>query len=280
MDPPILPGAFAFDPLLMATHSTTLAWKIPWTEEPGRLLSMGSQRIGHDRVTSLSLWPPQHIGSFQGCHTRHIVVWLLAFLHSQADSEFREAHSHKIKRCLLLGRNAMTNPESILKSRDIILPTKFRLVKAIVFPIVMCGCESWTIKKAWVLKNGCFWTVMLEKTLESPLDCKEIQPVHPEGDQSWIVIGRTDAETPILWPPDEKNWLIGKDPDAGKDWKWEEKGTTEEEMVGWHHQLNGREFEQAPGVGGGQRSLACCYVVEKSQTWLSDWTELKWTGFQ
>ena len=104
------------------------------------------------------------------------------------------------------------------------------------------------------------WTVVLEKTLESPLDCKEIQPVHPKGNQAWIFIGRTDAEfeTPILWPPDAKNWLTGKDPDAGTDWRWEEKGTTEDEMVGWHHRLYGHEFEQAPGVGDGQGSLACC----------------------
>ena len=98
-------------------------------------------------------------------------------------------------------------------------------------------------KESWALKNWCFWTVELEKTLESPLDCKEIQPVHPEGNQSWIFIGRTDAETPILWPPDAKNWLIWKDPDAGKDWRQEEKGTTEGETVGWHHRLNGHEFE-------------------------------------
>ena len=102
--------------------------------------------------------------------------------------------------------------------------------------------------------------MVLEKTLGSPLDCKEIQPVHPKGNQSWIYIGRTDAEaeTPILSPPDAKNWLIGKDPDAGKDWRQEEKGMTEDEMVRWHHQLNGQEFEQTPGVGGGQGSLACC----------------------
>ena len=126
-------------------------------------------------------------------------------------------------------------------------------------------------------KNWCFWTVMLEKTLESPLDCKEIQPVHPEGNQSWIFIGRTDAEveTPILWPPDEKNWLIGKDPDAGNDWRWEEKGMTEDEMVGWHHSLFGHEFEQALGVGDDQGSLVCCSPwVTKSRTQLSDWTEL------
>ena len=115
-------------------------------------------------------------------------------------------------------------------------------------------------KESWALKNWCFWTVVLEKTLESPLDCKEIQLVHPKGDQYWMFIGRTvvEAETPILWPPDAKNWLIGEDPDAGKDWGQEEKGTTEDEMVGWHHQLNGHEFEQAPGDGDGQGSLACC----------------------
>ena len=115
-------------------------------------------------------------------------------------------------------------------------------------------------KESWAPKNWCFWTVVLEKILESPLDCKEIQAVHPKGSQSWIFIGRTEveAETLILWPPDGKNWLIGKDPDAGKDWRREEKGTTEAEMVGWHHRLNGHEFEEAPGVGDGQGSLVCC----------------------
>ena len=151
--------------------------------------------------------------------------------------------SHEIKSCLLPGRKAMTNLDSILKSRDIFLPTKVHLVKAMVFPVVVYGCESWTIKKSWTPKNWCFWTVMLEKTLESPLDCKEIKSVLPKGNQSWILIGRTYAEAPILWPPDAKNWLIGKDPDAGKDWRQEEKGMTEDEMVGWHHWLNGYEFE-------------------------------------
>ena len=109
-------------------------------------------------------------------------------------------------------------------------------------------------------KNWCFWTVVLEKTLESALDCKEIKLVNPKGNQSWIFIGRTDAEaeTPVLWPPDTKNWLTRKDPDAEKDWRQEEKGATEDEMVGWHHWLDGHEFEQAPGVGDGQGSLACC----------------------
>ena len=147
--------------------------------------------------------------------------------------------SHEIKRCLLLGREAMTNLDSILKSRDIALPTKVRLVKAMVFPVAMYGCESWTIKKA-----EHYWTVVLEKTLENPLDCKEIKPINPKVNQSWIFIGRTDveAETPILWQPDSKNWLIGKDPNAVKDWRQEEKGTREDEMVWWHHQLYGNEF--------------------------------------
>ena len=167
-------------------------------------------------------------------------------------------YSLKIKRCLLLGRKAMTNIDSILKSTDITLPTKAHLVKTMVFLIVVYGCESWTIKKAWALKNWCFWTVVLEKTLESPFDCKEIKPVHPKGNQSWIFIGRThaEAEAPVLWPPDAKNWLLGKDADAGKD--WEQKGTVEDEIVGWHHQLDGHEFEQPPGVGDGQGSLVFC----------------------
>ena len=115
-------------------------------------------------------------------------------------------------------------------------------------------------EEGWALKNLCFWTMVLEKTLESPLDCKEIQPVHSKGDQSWVFFGGNDAktETPILWPPHAKSWLIGKDPDAGRDWGQEEKGTTEDEMAGWHHRLDGHEFEQALGVGDGQGGLACC----------------------
>ena len=124
-------------------------------------------------------------------------------------------------------------------------------------------------KESWVLKNWCFWTVMLEKTLESPLDCKEIQPVHPKGNQSWIFIGRTDveAEAPVLWPPDAKNWLTGVDPDAGKDWRQEEKRTIADEMVGWHNWLD--EFEQVPGVGDGQGSLACFSILSPSVSWES-----------
>ena len=153
----------------------------------------------------------------------------------------------------------MTNLDSILKSRDITLPTKVCLVKAMVFPVVMYGCVKLDYKESWEPKNWCFWIVVLEKTLEIPFDYKEIQPVRPKGDQSWVFIGKTDteAETPILWPPDAKSWLIGTDPDAGKDWG-QEKGTTEDEMVRWYHQLDGHGFGWTPGVGDGQGGLARC----------------------
>ena len=143
----------------------------------------------------------------------------------------------KLKRaCLLLGRKVMANPDNILKSRDVTLLTMVPLDKGVVFPVVMWELDY---KESWAPKNWCFWAVMLEKTLESPLNCKEIQPVHSKRNQSWIFIGRTNAEagTPILWPPSVKNWLIGKDSDAEKDWSGEEKSMTEDEMVGWHHQL-------------------------------------------
>ena len=133
-------------------------------------------------------------------------------------------------------------------------------------------------KERWVPKNWCFWTVVLEKTLESPLEYKKIQPVHPKGDQSWAFIGRIDveAETPVLWSPDVKSWLIWKDPDAGKDWGQQEMGTTEDEMVGWHHQLNGHGFGCTPRVGDGQGSLACCSswdCKELDTTERLNWTE-------
>ena len=140
-------------------------------------------------------------------------------------------------------------------------------------------------KETWAPKNWCFWTLVLEKNLESPLrdscrllrDCEEIKPVHAKGNQPWIFIGRTDAEaeSPILWPPGAKNWLIGKDPDAGKEWKQEEKGMTEDETVGWHHGLNGHEFEQAPGVGDGQGSLVSCNPWGRKELDMSEW--LNWT---
>ena len=149
----------------------------------------------------------------------------------------------------------MTNLDSILESRDITLPTKFHLVKAMVFPVVVYGCESWTVKKAEHQRIDAFELWCWRR----PLDCKEIQPVHPKGDQSWVFIGRTDveAETAILWPPHVKNWFIWKDPDAGKD-SGQEKETIEDEMVGWHHRLNGHGLKWTLGVGDGQWGLACC----------------------
>ena len=140
---------------------------------------------------------------------------------------------------------------------------------------------TWQWLNEWGIppKNWCFWTVVLEKTLESSLDCKEDQPVHPKGDQSWVFIGRTDAkaETPILWPPHAKSWLIGKDPDAGRDWGQEEKGVTEDEMAGWHHRLDGHEFEWTPGVGDGEGGLACCDSWGRKESDLTEgqnWTEV------
>ena len=136
-------------------------------------------------------------------------------------------------------------------------------------------------EESWALKNWCFWTVVLENTLESPLDYKEIQWVHPKGDQSWVFIGRTDAEaeTPILWLLHAKSWLIGKDPDAERDLRQEEKGTTEDEMAGWHHRLDAHKFGWTPGVGDGQGGLACCDSWSRKELdrteWLN-WTELDW----
>ena len=149
----------------------------------------------------------------------------------------------------------MTNLDSILKSRDITSPTKVYIVKTMVFPGVMYRCESWTIKKAKSRRTGAF--KLLEKTLKSSLDSKKIKPVNPRGYQPWIFIGRTDTEALILRPLDLKSWLIGKDPDSGKDWGQEERGATEDEMVGWYHRLNVHEFEQTLGNSEGQGSLAC-----------------------
>ena len=146
-----------------------------------------------------------------------------------------------------------------------------------VFPVVMYGCESWTIKKAECRKFDAFELWCWRRFLKSALDCKEIQPVHPKGDQSWVFIGRTDVEakTPILWPPHAKSWLIWQDPDAGKDWGPEEKGTTEDEMVGWHHRLNGHGFGWTPGVDDGQGGLACCNPWGHKESDTTEW--LNWT---
>ena len=171
----------------------------------------------------------------------------------------------------------MIKLDSILKSRDTTLPKKVHLVKTMVFPAVMYRCESWTIKKDEC--QGGFWTVVLGKILESPLDFKKIRPVNPKGNQSWMFIARTDAKAKatILWPPNAKNWLLWKDPDAGKDWRQEEKGMSEFEMVVWYHWLYGHEFEQAPGVGDGQGSLACCSSCNHKELDMTEW--LNWTVY-
>ena len=153
--------------------------------------------------------------------------------------------SHEIKRHLLLGKKVMTNLDIHIQKQKHYFVNKGPSSQGYDFSSGHVWMWVLDYKESWMLKNWCFWTVVLEKTPESPSDCKEIQPVHPNGYQSYMFIGRTDveAETPILWPPDMKSWLIWKDPDAGKDWRQEEKGTTEEEMVGWHHWLDGHEFE-------------------------------------
>ena len=185
--------------------------------------------------------------------------------------------SHEIKRCLLLGRKAMTNLDSILKSRDITLPAKVCLVKAMAFPVVIYGRESCTIKRLsaeelMLLNCG------VEDSWES-LGCKEIKPVNPNGNQSRTFIGRADAEAeaPKPWPSDAKSWLIGKAPDAGKDWRQKGKRMTEDEMVGWHHWHNRLEFEWVLGDGEGQRIWrAAVHGVTNGQTWLSDFTTVTW----
>ena len=162
--------------------------------------------------------------------------------------------------CLLLGRKAMKNLVTVLKSRDITLQTKVRIVKAIVFLVVMYRCESWTLKKAESQRIGAFELWCWRRLLRVPWTARISKPVTPTGNQPWIFIGRTvdEAEAPILWLPDAKNQLIVKDPDAGKDWSQGEKGTTEDEMVGWHHRFNGAEFEYTPGVVDGQGGQASC----------------------
>ena len=184
--------------------------------------------------------------------------------------------SHEIKRHLLLGRRTVTNLDSILKSRNITLPKKGPSSQGYGFSSSHVWMWELDYKEGWVPKNWYFWTEVLEKTREHLLDCKEIQPVHPKGDQSWIFTGRTDveAETPILWLPAANSWLTGKDPDAGKDWRQKEKGMTEDEMVGWPHQLDGHQFEQALGVGDGQGGLACCSPWGHKESDRTGW--LKW----
>ena len=182
--------------------------------------------------------------------------------------------SLEIERCLLLGSKVMTNLDSIFKSRVITLPTRVHLVSQ-GYGFSSGHVWMWELdyKESWAQKNWCFWTVVLEKTLESPLDCKEIQPVHSEGDQPWDFFGGNDAkaETPVLWPLHAKSWLIGKDSDAGRDWGQEKKGTAEDEVAGWHHWLKWRESEWTPGVGDAQGGLACCDSWGSKESDTTEW---------
>ena len=185
--------------------------------------------------------------------------------------------SHEIKRCLLLGRKAMTNLDSILKSRDSTVLTKVHLVKAMVFPAVTYGSESWTIKKAENQRIDVFELWWWRRLLRVPWTCREIKTINPKGNQPWIFFGRIDAEAevPILWPHDAKSWLIGQDPDVGKGWR-QEKGTTEDKMVGWHHRLDWHESVQALGDGDRQRpGLACCSPWSRKE--LDTTEQLNWT---
>ena len=185
--------------------------------------------------------------------------------------------NHEIKRHLLLGRKVMTNLDSILKSKDITLPTKTRLVKVMVFPVVMYGCESWTEKKAERQRIDAFELWCWRRLLRVPWTARRSnQSILKEISPGCSLEGMMfEAEAPVLWPPYVKSWLIGKDSDAGRDWGQEEKGTTVDEMAGWHQQLNGREFEWTPGVGDGQGGLACCDSWGRKE---SDMMErLNWT---
>ena len=221
-----------------------------WTGKPDVLQSMGSQRIRHHWVTELN--------------SKNKIQW---------------PKSHTFRITLKWECIAFKLPINLRKINATILQTPIQSPSSqgYGFSSGHVWMQELDCKESWAPKNWCFWTVVLEKTLESPLDCKDIQPVHPKRDQSWVFIGRTGfvAENPILWPPNAKSWLIWKDPDAGKDWGQEEKGATEDEMVGWHHRLNGHRFVWTLGVGDGQGGLACCDSWGRKE---SDVTEqLNWT---
>ena len=193
-------------------------------------------------------------------------------------------YSHEIKKKkkkkkkLAPWKKSYDQPRQHIKKQRYDFANKCPCSQSYVFSTSHVWMWELDYKESWAPKNRCFWAVVLEKTLESPLNFKKIEPVHPKGDQSWVFIGRTDAEieAPILWPPDAKRWLIGKDPDAGKDWR-QEKVMTEDEMVGWHNLLKGHEFEQALGVGDGQGTLECCSPWGRRQLDITEqlnWTEL------
>ena len=220
----------------MATHSSTLAWKIPWTEEPHRLQSMGHKES--DTTERLHFhFSLSCIGEGNGNQLQ-----CPCLENPRVGGAWWSAVSRVTQSQTWLKR--LSSSRQHIKKQRHNFANKGLDSQSCGFPSNHVWMWESDYKESWALKNWCFWTIILEKTLKSPLDCKEIQPVHPKGNQSWIFFGKTDgeAETLILWPPNAKNWLIGKDLDAGKDWRREEKGTTEDEMAGWHHQFNGYEF--------------------------------------
>ena len=223
------------------------------------------------RKTKITASSPLSLWQIEGGKVETVICFIFLVSKITANGDC----NHEIKRHLLLGRKTMTNLDSILKNRGITLPTKIHLVKAMVFPVVMYGCESWTIKKTELPKNWCFWTLMLEKTLHSPLDSKEIKPVHPKGNQPWIFIGRTDAEAeaPILWTPDAKSNSLEKTLVLGNIEGKRRRGW-QDEVVIEHHKLNGHEFEETLGDSEGGVLGAAVHVVAKSRTWTSDWTTI------
>ena len=188
--------------------------------------------------------------------------------------------SCEIKRCLVPWKKSYYNSRQQMKKPRHYFADKCGFSQSYDFSSSQVWMWKLDHKESWVLKYWCFWTVVLEKTLENSLDCKESKPVNPKGNQSWTFIGRTEAkvEIPLLWPSDAKNWLFGKDSNTGKDWRQEEKGTTEDEMVGWLHWLNGHEFEQALRAGDGQENLACFMQSMSLQKVGYDWvSEVKWS---
>ena len=193
-----------------------------------------------------------------------------------ADDDCSHEIKKKKKKTLAPWKKSYDKPRQRIKKQRHYFANKGPPIKSYDFSSSHVWMWELDYKESWAPKNWCSWTVVWEKTLESPLDCKEIQPFHPKGNQSWMFFGRTDvkAESPVLWPPEVKNWLIWKDPDAGKDGRQEEKGKTEDETAGWHHQLDGLKFEQAPGVDDGQGSLMCCSPWAHKQ--LVSTEQLKW----
>ena len=232
----------------MATHFGILAWKIPCTEEPGRLQSMGSQRVG---TIDLLIHPHffHYLCEAKIMASGTITSWeidgetVADFIFGGSKITIDVHCSHEIKRGLPWKKSYDQPKKHIGKQRHC-FANKGPSSQGYGFFSSYVWMWELDYKESWAPKNWCFWTVVLEKALESPLDCKEIQPLHPKGEQSWLFIGRTDveAETLILWPPDVKSWLIWKDCDAREDWRWQEKGMTEDEMAGCHHWLNGHDF--------------------------------------